>query len=137
MYAGLQVVDASDFLKSYMEKNLGTSGREQLVAANVLLPILEGENAGFNRKVKMDIPGVAEDATVRTIGIYGDELAPDDPIREYGETHQFDQGLIRGRMPRIPGGIPAPDGYRMEASKAKYPDFFDGVKEGNVPAYLY
>lgn len=134
MYAGRQVVDASDFLKAFMAKNLGAKGQGLELAANVLVPNLD---SGFNRKEKMDIPGIADDATVRTIGLYGDELAPDHPGRQYGMTHQVDAEPIRGMMPQIPGGIQAPAGYNMEASKAKYPHFFDGVKEGNVPAFLY
>ena len=117
-----------------MAKNLGVNGQGPLLAANVLVPDLDG---GFKRKEKMDIPGIADDATVRTIGVYGDELAPDHPGRQYGMTHQHDESPIRGPMPQIPGGIQAPAGYNMDASKAKYPHFFDGVKEGNVPAFLY
>ena len=142
-------MQANDFLQAYMANNLGTSGQGPELganvrmpilegpelAANVLMPILEGPKQGLNRRVQMDIPGVADDATIQPIGLYGNELAPGDPRRDYGMTHEVEQNQIRGMMPPVQGGIPAPAGYNMEASKAKFPNFFEGVKPGNVPAF--
>ena len=130
-------MEANDFLKAYMAKNLGVSGENPLIAASVLTPdISDPDRFSMNNRVQQDIPGVADDATVQTIGLYGDELPGDHMARDYGFTHQGASGPQRGIMNFVPGGISAPEGYNMEASRKKYPDYFDGVKEGNVPAFI-
>ena len=130
-------MDANDFLQAYMAKNLGASGQGPLIAAQVLRPdISDPTRMGVNKRVQVDIPGVADDATVQTIGLYGDELAPDHAAREWGWTHQGASAPDRGMMKFIPGGIVAPDDYNMEASREKYPGYFDGVNPGNVPAFI-
>lgn len=129
-------MQANEFLQAYMAKNLGASGQGPLLAAQVQVPNLDGPKAGYLRREQMDIPGVADDATVQPIGLFGDELAPNDPKRKYGFTHQDMLTPQRGVMEFVQGGIPAPAGYNMDASRAKFPSYFDGVNQGNVPAFI-
>jgi len=130
-------MNANDFLQSYMAKNFGADGDGTLLAAKVLVPVIGDDSKfGMNDRVDMDIPGVASDATVSPIGLFGNPLADDHPAAEWGFTHQGKAGPQRGIMNFVPGGIPAPSGYNMEASMNEYPTYFDGVNPGNVPAFI-
>tara|TARA_Y100000289_G_C3796335_1_gene86668 strand:- start:72 stop:485 length:414 start_codon:yes stop_codon:yes gene_type:complete len=131
------IMNANDFLQSYMAKNFGADGDGTLLAAKVLVPVIGDDNKfGMNDRVEMDVPGVASDATVSPIGLFGDPLAPDHPAAKHGFTHQGESNPQRGVMNFVPGGIPAPAGYNMDASREKYPTYFDGVNPGNVPAFI-
>lgn len=130
-------MDSNNFLKAYIAKNIGMSGQGPEIAANVIVPITGDPNKmGLNQRIEMDIPGVASDATVQPIGMFGNPLASDHPAQKYGFSFEGRLGPQRGLMNFVPGGIPAPDNYNMEASKKQFPDYFKYADEGNVPAFI-
>ena len=130
-------MEPNEFLESYMAKNLGASGKGPELAAKVILPVIEkpGEMSTGNETIEMDIPGVRDDARIQPVGLFGDELPPGHPGLKYGFSHQGLGDPERGLVKYVPGGIPAPANYNMEASQRKYPSYFEGVTPGNVPAY--
>ena len=125
-------MDAQSFLNAYLRKF--RDGPE--IAANVIVPIIEesGEMSPGDQTLKMDIPGVADDARIQPIGLFGDKLPPGHPSLKYF-SHQGIGSPYRGIMKFVPGGIPVPANYDMEASRVEFPDYFEKVTSGNVPAY--
>ncbi len=130
-------MDPNNFLKAYMAKNIGISGKGPEIAAHVIVPITGDPNKmGLNEKIEMDIPGVASDATVQPIGIFGNPLAKDHPAQEYGFSYEGQLNPQRGMMKFVPGGIAAPGNYNLEESMNQFPDYFKHADEGNVPAFI-
>ena len=109
-------MDAQSFLNAYLRKF--RDGPE--IAANVIVPIIEesGEMSPGDQTLKMDIPGVADDARIQPIGLFGDKLPPGHPSLKYF-SHQGIGSPYRGIMKFVPGTIKQPSKLMVRG----YPNF--------------
>tara|TARA_R100001129_G_C5270167_1_gene233857 strand:+ start:66 stop:572 length:507 start_codon:yes stop_codon:yes gene_type:complete len=104
------------------------------IAANVLVPNPTGEQSD----IYIDYPSLpnVEQGGYRALGRFGDTT---DEYKDYGfTTTQPGSGdLIRGQMDFVPGGIPASATFNREESLKAYPDYMEGIPEGNMPVFRY
>jgi len=105
------------------------------IAAQVKIP---GNDGTIVAPTQMDIPGVGEDQYVTPIGYFGERFPEGHPSLKYSPNPGL-SGPIRGPMNLIQGGVPIPEGtiYDLENSRKEWPTYFEGVKEGHMPAFTY
>ena len=134
-------------------------GGSPLLAAAVNVPNMQ---SGYNHLV--DYPELPETfphsfiggpqkgtkARYKAVGEFG-EFKDAEEAAKYKEEGMYDgvqyggfsprsQGMIRGFMDFVPGGIPASEGFNYDATVKKYsqpgfPNIMEGIPRGNMPVY--
>lgn len=131
-------MDAQAFKDLYMQKVAGAFKGPKMAAMVKGIPAADGR---IGPNIKMDIPGIADDQLVGTVGIFDPE--PNNPkAADYGLPPYMRQSTPMRRYgsfshPTIPGGIPAHADFNEEATRQYYPQQMEGVLPGNMPGYLH